>query len=596
MSGTRPDPKVVTDYDVLIAGSGPIGSTFARVLLDKVPGVKICMIEMGAKDNPIHGRHHKNSIKYQKDIDSFVNVIKGALQPVSVPPAATYMPTLGATAWSPGGEKLVSSFNNPNQKPELNLPGCAVTRTVGGMATHWTCACPIPHPDEYKQCPLSKEEFLYLQKEAGGLLNVNLNEYDISVRHNLVKKILKERYKGEQEGNDLVTNLPLAVKRNPNRRYVTWSGSDTVLGPHSTDTDTEHFKLLDEHKLYGFIRQGTPEFDKLYMGTGKIQSAYVKDLRSDTYLSITAKYYIVACGAICTPQILWNSGFGSYPGGFVPEIPALGQYLTEQSISFCQVNLKREFIENIEKSPHLTPELQKKCRDHMKRHPEDPIHIPFEDPEPQLTMKYTEKTPWHTQIHRDAFSYGDVGPKADPRVIVDLRFFGKQEVEQTNYVEFSTEHTDIYGMPQATFYVTRNRTDAERDENMMLAMCEAAKCLGSYLPGSNPQFMAPGLALHITGTTRLGRTVEGQDPDKNTSVANEFSNVHGHENLFVGGNNVIPDSTACNPTRTSVSYAIKAARYIAKKLNPELPDDYLKRQNPPQGPVNKGDYFDETSG
>jgi pyranose oxidase len=86
----------------------------------------------------------------------------------------------------------------------------------------------------------------------------------------------------------------------------------------------------------------------------------------------------------------------------------------------------------------------------MKRHPEDPIHIPFEDPEPQLTMKYTEKTPWHTQIHRDAFSYGDVGPKADPRVIVDLRFFGKQEVEQTNYVEFSTEHTDIYGMPQAT--------------------------------------------------------------------------------------------------------------------------------------------------
>jgi hypothetical protein len=38
-------------------------STFARVLLDKVPGVKICMIEMGAKDNPIHGRHHKNSIK-----------------------------------------------------------------------------------------------------------------------------------------------------------------------------------------------------------------------------------------------------------------------------------------------------------------------------------------------------------------------------------------------------------------------------------------------------------------------------------------------------------------------------------------------------
>lgn len=71
-----------------------------------------------------------------------VHVIQGALQPVSVPPASTHMPTLGEAAWTPEpGSKLTSSFYNPKQVPELNLPGCAITRTVGGMATHWTCAC-----------------------------------------------------------------------------------------------------------------------------------------------------------------------------------------------------------------------------------------------------------------------------------------------------------------------------------------------------------------------------------------------------------------------------------------------------------------------
>jgi pyranose oxidase len=100
--------------------------------------------------------------------------------------------------------------------------------------------------------------------------------------------------------------------------------------------------------------------------------------------------------------------------------------------------------------------------DHHEANPTDPLPIPFTDPEPQVTIPYSNDHPYHVQIHRDAFSYGDVGPKADPRLIVDIRFFGKQDIKEYNRVYFGPPDeksipagwtpgiTDSYGMPQAT--------------------------------------------------------------------------------------------------------------------------------------------------
>lgn len=72
-------------------------------------------------------------------------------------------------------------------------------------------------------------------------------------------------------------------------------------------------------------------------------------------------------------------------------------------------------------------------------------------------IPYTSDFPWHVQVHRYAF--GDVGPKADPRVVVDLRFFGKSDIVEENRVTFGPNPklreweagvTDTYGMPQPT--------------------------------------------------------------------------------------------------------------------------------------------------
>jgi pyranose oxidase len=525
------------ETDVFIAGSGPVGATFARNIVDKHPSAKVFMAEIGSQDSVKPGTHHKNSIKYQLDIDKFVSVIQGALQPVSVPTSATYMPTLDGVAWAPTLEQpLIMSGHNPAQKPELNLGACAVTRTVGGMATHWTCAVPRPHLEESKNCPFPRPELDALLDRASTLINMNPNEFDESIRHRVVRETLNKAY----GPNRPFTNLPLAVKRNENKKFVTWSGADTVFGE---TTKNPRFTLKAETRV-----------TRLLVENGEVIGALLKDLQTRQELLVKAKNYVIACGSICTPQILFNSYIR-------PD--ALGKYLTEQTIAFCQIVLKKSIVDSI----RTNPEFKDLVEAHKAKNPTDPLPIPFDDPEPQVTTAYSPEHPWHTQIHRDAFSYGDVGPRADPRVIVDLRYFGKTEIKKENRVEFSkgepkminSQVLDMYGMPQATFVYQRSDVDAERDHRMMQDMCTAANHLGGFLPGSEPQFMEPGLTLHITGTTRAGK-------DEATSVVDASSKVHNIKNLYLGGNNVIPDETACNPTLTSMAYALKASDEIVAKL------------------------------
>jgi pyranose oxidase len=548
------------ETDVFIAGSGPIGCTYARYILDHDPNAKVMMADIGAQDFPEIGAHFKNSIKYQKDIDAFVNVIKGALQPLSVAPPDTYVPTLGGDAWTPSvTEKLVMMGNNPNQIPQLNLKASAATRTVGGMATHWTCSCPQPADEERVNNPIGKTELDNLLNEAEKLLNVHLDQYDESIRHQVVRDTLIHEFPDRH-----VQGLHLGVQRNKeNPQYVTWTGSNTVLGEYAKNPP-KRFSLRSETRV-------TTVFPTVYQSPA-IFFVKVRDLKTNRDILIRAKAFILACGAVGTPQILANSKI------HLP--PALGHYLCEQSMAFCQIVLKRSIVESIRTNPKFAEAVKR----HEKNHPNDPLPIPFDDPEPQVMMPFFSGTkyPWHVQVHRDAFSYGDVGPRADPRVVVDLRFFGRQEIKEENQVWFGelpspqwpewnkyaggvdwkAGITDIYGMPQPTFFVQRSEKDNENDQNMMNDMTKVANVLGAYLPGSNPQFMEPGLAMHVTGTTRIGTS------DKD-STANEDSLVWGYNNLWVGGNGCIPDSTACNPTLTSVAIALKGAKSVV---------EYLKRQ------------------
>ncbi|KAF7972802.1 hypothetical protein HWV62_16984 [Athelia sp. TMB] len=506
-SFSKKDDKSIK-WDVIIAGSGPIACAYARTILERNATAKVLMVEIGSQDSPVIGEHLKNSVKYQKDLDAFVNVVAGALQRVSVPVAASG----------------VIRGTNPKQMEELNLGASAVTRMVGGMATHWTCACPTPHPDETVKNPIGDEELYKLLDRARKFLNVNSDQYDEKIPHELVKSTvttaLKEHYGLLKEPPTAVA-IPLAVqRRDDNPSWVTWSGANTVLG---AAVNSDYFRLRTETRVTNVEING----DEV---TG-VSLNYLNG--PDCEVSVKARHPI-------------------------------------------KISLSPDITNGIQSHP-LWPQWKPRVDAHHERYPDDKLDIPFDEPDPQVMIPYTRDFPFHCQVHRDAFAYGGVGQRTDPRLAVDLRFFSRQELNKESRVEFSPLPlpvestpqlgppypwvpgvTDVYGMPQATFYVKPSKKDVEEAQRraisftihkslnlydisnrMLAAMTLIAPYLGKYILGSTPMIM---------GTTRIGHVGEEE-----TSVADPNSKVHHFKNLWVGGTGCIPDSTACNPTLTAVS-------------------------------------------
>ena len=102
-------------------------------------------------------------------------------------------------------------------------------------------------------------------------------------------------------------------------------------------------------------------------GGRRIQYAVVKKLLENETCYIHARTFVIAAGAVLTPQILFNSGIRPH---------ALGHYLCEQPMAFCQIVLLQSIIDEI---AHNT-----KCKEFMKAEPIDPIPIPLDDPTPQV--------------------------------------------------------------------------------------------------------------------------------------------------------------------------------------------------------------------
>ncbi|SIO26879.1 pyranose oxidase [Singulisphaera sp. GP187] len=561
--------RKIQSPDVLIIGAGPAGSTFARVLAQA--GQKVLMLDAGAQFSDRPGRVLKNMFKYQRDLNQFTYMIQGLLHPLSVPPGGGERREIDPIAWRPPGEVYdPNRFStrgpiNTRQNPDRNLDGESVAFGVGGMMMHWTAATPRHHPrleryrfGDIKADHEQDQRWNAMYDEAERLLGTNSKTFEYSIRNTIVRDALEAHYR--QRGahfpkNYGVQNLPMAVRRSDdskNSEFTIYTGTDHILAEVLDDSAlSNNLEILPEHRV-----------KKLRLKGGRVDGAEVEDLMAGERYEIRARQFVVACGAVMSAYVLWNSGI---------KLPALGRYIIEHPIAFCQIVLRQEIIDSIRENPEFRPKVEQQGeRDRRACEasgaggtaaagpadaPIDPLPIPMDDPPPNIWIPVSDDRPWHCQIHKDAFHYGALPPGIDDRLIVDLRWFALLEPRAENRVRFERDNFTAFGTAQPTFEFELSNTERQRMHDMMDDMLGAASSLGAFLPGTEPRFMPKGLALHIQGTTRMGT-------DPATSVVDEHLRVHGVDNLFVGGNGVIPTGNASNPTLTNVALALRSARHM----------------------------------
>ncbi len=144
--------------------------------------------------------------------------------------------------------------------------------------------------------------------------------------------------------------------------------------------------------------------------------------------------------------------------------------------------------------------------------------------------------------------------------MVWLCWFCRKEVRYEDYIEFSDEETDYFGMPKMMIHYELTSQDKAEVAAAQKEQARAVAAFGQALKEDESRLVPPGSSLHYQGTVRMGETDDSQ------SICDPYSRVWGFENLFVGGNGVIPTATACNPTATSVALAIRACERIASLI------------------------------
>jgi len=532
--------------DILIIGSGPVGATYARILSEQKPHAKILMIDAGPKVSDKIGQHTKN-ITDQKAMETAQILSQGPKKTpypmisVAERAMAVQRGELSADVLARAGTHLV--LDQADDIKNNEMPSISMSTNIGGMGIHWTCACPTPGNDE-KIPFISETEMDESLAKAREILNVTQSAFPSSPESEAILNILNQTLGTNHAENRQAQPMPLACKIDEaGNRY--WTASDVILG---NTLENPNFELRSETicrrlvigKLVNWeIGKKTENTNNNYLITNNqfsIMGAEIEHIHSGKKETVEAKIVIVAADPLRTPQLLWVSGIRP---------KALGHYLNEHPFVFTFVELDKDLVKKHSKNPKS---------EIVNRKSNDPtvgvFWVPFDAP----------NHPFHGQIMHMDLSPMKTTVSDDSKHIVGLGWGCLKESNFDDQIVFSETEKDYFGMPKMNFKFQYTDNDLASIEAAKAYQKKVVNSFGKEIKDGGQTLMPPGTSLHYEGTTRMGIENDGE------SVCDTYSQVWNFENLFVGGNGVIPIATTSNPTLVSVALAVRSAEKIVEKL------------------------------
>ncbi|MFH8251199.1 GMC oxidoreductase [Microbacterium sp. B2969] len=516
---------------VAIVGSGPIGSAYARVILQSDPDVRVVMFEAGPQLTAIPGESVRNIAdpgEKARAREMSQGPQAGAFReslgiPSSVVVEGMFTARQGTHLLDFGGE---GSAHAPT------FPAAAAATNVGGQGAHWTCAIPRPAFSE-KVDFIDDAEWEDLVSTAEGLLHQQSAAFSDSPIGTAIRSLLNDEFGAELPAGYGVGTLPVAGDPQPDGSMV-WAGANTVLGPliEAGTPESARFELRD----LTLVRRVETE-------DGHATGVTIEDLRTKELSFFPADAVVVAADAFRSPQLLWASGIRPR---------ALGRYLTEHHVVITTVALDEQRMRPLVSDDEFEGELARRAQNAA-----DPVaavnRIPFSEPDHPFSLQvmYAENPP---------FALDPSHPAAGNRWgYVNMGYGVRKHPRVEDGVAFDDDELDYRGFPNMT--IDYALTDAEQPEldEAHVRVRRAGEALGTFV--AEPRLMPNGSSLHYMGTMRMGAADDG------TSVADPWSHVWGFDNLLVGGNALIPTANTMNPTLMSVAIAVRGARRVVEELS-----------------------------
>ena len=538
MENTDAQKQVTSQVDVLVVGSGPVGATFARIVADQVPTARILMVDAGPQLTARPGMHVKN-IRDPEELNQAQIRSQGPTQFKYNTPSFAERASAAAKHGRERLETLArpgTHLINPHDDDldVSDMPAAAAATNIGGAGAHWTCAC--PRPGNIERVPfISQAEWEQACTKAEELLKVTYEAFPESIAGFAIQQTLGELYNPILPEDLKVRAMPLAVQvRGDGTLY--WTGPDVILGSLADQANDSNSRF--ELRAQTICR-------RLIVDGDHVIGAELEHLPSAKHETVYARIVVVAADSLRTPQLLWASGIRPR---------ALGHYINDHIFNMAGVALSEQILERA----RATLEAAGRLKESKRLSSESIIgvfRVPLHAPE----------HPFHAQVMHLDVSPIPVDPgqvRGDPRHIVGLGWIPLKEIRFEDYIEFSDTDTDYFGMPKMTIHYGFTEKDWTALEAARAEQRRAAAAFGQ--PVDTPQMMPPGTSLHYQGSMRMGERDDG------TSVCDSYSRVWGLQNLFIGGNGVIPTSTACNPTLTSVALAVRAAEKLVTILQMDM--------------------------